>query len=149
MLVSDRFLVALGSFFDSRLRLRLGEDLPVRLRDWSGTKGRVELVLDAEEPVEHGGLYGVFTMEAVVCLKVRARDFEEEERRDFMGVLAEELRENAAGWVDDPERGRGLEGRGLRIYDFRTDDGVWEVDDKWMMGKVQVGVIFSGVNRGD
>jgi hypothetical protein len=142
MLVSDRFLVALGEFLVDEL----GWVDPPRLRDWSGTKGAKELILDADEPEEHEGLDGVFSVSAVVCLKVRTRDASEADRRGWLGDAVEALRESALAFLNDPENARGLGEEELRVFDLRNDDGVWEVEDKWLNGKVMVKAVIAGVD---
>jgi len=140
MLVSDRLLVALGEFLNDDLALGL---VP-RLRDWSGTKGAQTLILDAEEPEEHEGLDGVYELEGEVCLRFRNRDFTETEQRDDLAAVNDALRARAIDWINDVTNARGLDGDGLKVFDFRTDDGAWEQEDKWLNGKIRFSAVIVG-----
>lgn len=147
MVVSDRVLVALGEYLGER-----GFSYPARLRDWSGVKGQETLVLDADEPEEHEGLEGVFSIDGVVALRVHARDTSDEERRDLLGGLSEYLEDDDStgflSWVNDSENERGLDvDEGLQVYEFRADAGVWEIDGKFISGKVEFSAMVAGSNQ--
>jgi len=147
MVVSDRFLVALGDYLDAR-----GFSYPARLRDWSGVKGQETLVLDADEPDEHEGLAGVFSIDGVVALRVHPRDTTDEERRDLLADLSEYLEDDDStgflAWVNNSENERGLAAdEGLQVYEFRVDIGIWELDEKFISGKVEFSAMIAGSNQ--
>jgi|TARA_R110002074_G_scaffold4666_2_gene23049 hypothetical protein len=142
MMVSDRFLVSLGEFIVTEL----GLGITPRLRDWNGTKGAQELILDAEEPVEHDGLDGVYSVEAVVALRLRGRDTTEASRRATMGSIVALVQADAATWITATANPRGIGSEGLKVFDLRTDDGVWEIEEKWLVGKVTVSALIAGVD---
>lgn len=142
MIVSDRLLVALGEFLNGDL----GLGLVPRLRDYSGTKGKKTLILDAEEPVEHEGLDGVFEVEGEVCYRFRNRDEAEADQRADLGEIVEALRERAKAWLNDSGNARGIGADGLTVFDFRNDDGVWEQEDKWLNGKIRFSAVVVGLD---
>lgn len=141
MLVSDRCLVALGQFFKEELPF----EVDVRVRDWSGTKGEKTLILEGDEPEEHETLDGVYEMTGEICLRLINRDESDRVQRDELGMINEALCGEAMEWVNDSGNSRGLDfGEGFRVYDLRSDDGVWEVDDKWLDGKIAFNVVMAG-----
>ncbi len=142
MLVSDRFLTALGEYLNGEL----GWTDPPRLRDWDGTKTAKELILDADEPEEHEGLDGVFSISAVVVLKIRVRDAAEASRRGWLGSAVAALIDGAIEWVNEPLNPRGIGTDELKVFDLRNDDGTWEQEDKWLNGKIAVRAIIAGVD---
>mgnify|MGYP003669940907 CR=1 FL=1 len=130
MMVSDRFLVSLGEFIVTEL----GLGITPRLRDWNGTKGAQELIL------------GVYSVEAVVALRLRGRDTTEASRRATMGSIVALVQADAATWITATANPRGIGSEGLKVFDLRTDDGVWEIEEKWLVGKVTVSALIAGVD---
>jgi hypothetical protein len=148
MVPSDRLLTALGVYLSGKL----DGEYPPRLRDWSGTKGAAELVLDADEPSENGGLDGVYSISGVVALRLKARDFEDETRRNLLGDLEESLTEAGGDpeelavieFLNDDLADRGIGELGLEVYELRSDGGAWEREEKWLVGKLEFTAQFSG-----
>ena len=147
MVPSDRFLTCLGEYLSGEV----GFDLDPVLRDWSGTKGSRILVLDADEPVEHEGLDGVFEMRAVAEIRVKARDFDDNDRRELFGRLDESLTSMTGGlldvvaWMNDSDNDRGIGVELLEVHDLRSDGGSWGFDEEWLVGKVEILCGFTGI----
>ena len=148
MVVSDRLLTALGSYIEEQAAVGLR---PV-LRDWSGTKGKEQLVLDADEPEEHEGLNGVYAVDGVVAVMVHARDMDDEERREVLGAIdtalslegSDEGEIKVAEWCSDASEARGIGSEVLKVFEFRHDAGAWEVDGKWLVGRIEWAAICCG-----
>lgn len=143
MTVVDRLLVALTKYIE----LEVGLNYEVRLRDWEGTKSARELIADADEPEEHQTLRGCFRVRGMLALRVHPRDETADARRDALGAIAAALAdENAIVWLSNSANERGLEaGEELRVFDLRTDDGHWELDDERLVGKVQFRAMIAAV----
>jgi hypothetical protein len=147
MTVSDRFLVALGAYLQQCEALA-GREYSPRLRDWDGWQGPSELILDADEPEEHETLRGNYALDAVVALSLHPRDSAPEERRELLGELAEALADTEAlvEFLSDAEneaRGLGI-GELLIVWEVRTNDGTWDVEEDRIIGKVEVAAMICG-----
>ena len=142
MVVSDRLLVALGEFLNQDLSL----NLTPRLRDYGGTKAAKTLILDAEDPVEHEALDGVYELDGEVILKFRNRDVADATQRSELSQVNDALRARAIDWINDVTNARGLGSDELKVFDLRTTDGGFEQEDKFLLGRVGFSAVIVGLD---
>lgn len=148
MVTSDRFLTALGEYLLSVT----GLELEPRLRDWTGTKGVEALVLDADEPEELEGLNGVYAIDAEAVVMVHARDWDDDRRREVLGLLNDALvaggtgedTSAAAQWMSNAANERGIGSEALTVFELRSGDAVWEPEEKWLYGKIAIAAVACG-----
>lgn len=135
MTVVDRFLTALGQYLENEAAV----GYTVRLRDYDGTKGADEVVLDAQEAQEHAVMRGNFEVQGTLELQVEARDTTAAARRDKLGELAEAMADDGlVAWLSDTLSARGLDvDEPLTVYRVTTSDGHWEPEDKRIIGTVE------------
>ena len=146
MTTSDRLLTVLAKWCED------GDYLPVsvepRLRDWDGVKGSLEVIFDAEDPLEHPVLRGVETIEGEIMLDVSADDSSQDGRQLMLSDMAAAYDvDNFLTWANDENEDRGLVlGEGLKVYDFRmAAGGSWETEDRRFIGRLKWTAVAAGV----
>ncbi|MGJ8677223.1 MAG: hypothetical protein ACSHX0_06880 [Akkermansiaceae bacterium] len=139
--LSDAILAAMGLYLKSSGSLPAGVR-DVKVRDWAGVQGAMEVILDADEPQEHELLVGVEDMEGELCLSVSLDDVKLKEDRQWMlGKLERVLR---LGY-DDEKSGVNLcfnewcenAGVGFNVFEFKVMGSVWESEGRRVFGKVK------------
>jgi|TARA_R110000824_G_scaffold162702_1_gene338403 hypothetical protein len=146
VIVTDRFLTALAAYLVDAEALA---GYTPRLRDWEGVKTDRELILDADEAEEHEIMRGCFAVDGVVALRVHARDHTSAERHALLSGLRDAMvEETAAAWMSAASNSRGLVvGEGLTVFEVRTDDGTWEVEDDRVVGKIEFSAMVVGADQ--
>jgi hypothetical protein len=153
MVASDRLLVALGEYLSETVdwvAIGIPGGVTPRMRDYEGSKGSLNVTLDAEEPEEHEVLDGVYSVMGKILLEMKARDVSETIRRELLAGVESAL--TVAGvsltacveWLNDDENERGIGEEELEVYDLRSDSGAWRVEDDWFVGEVGFTAQFRG-----
>jgi len=137
MTTSDRVLAVLATWITEQATLPVGT--VVRLRDWDGTKGPLEIFLDADDPEEHEVLRGVDTISGEIVVDVNVDDTTQVQRQDILSELSCIYDAEAfLTWANDPLEERGLlAGEDVQIYDLHmTISGSWEADGRRQRGRI-------------
>ncbi len=147
MLVSDRLLTVI----QQHVKIFFPELGLAKLRDSPASRdaGEPQLVIDADEPVEHEGMHGVFIINVELSIQMHARDLGPVARRELLGDLMNILvnDEDLRAFANDPDEVRGIGDYGLHIFDIVILDGGWDQVDDELMGRVIMDVTCMGVDK--
>lgn len=153
MVASDRLLVALGKYLEASVdwvSLGLSAAVTPRVRDYEGSKGALNVTLDAEEPEEHEVIDGVYSLTGTISMEMKAREISVAVRRNVLEAVENSLvvpgvtLTACVEWLNDDTNDRGIGSEELEVYDLRSDSGGWVIEDDWFKGEVGISAQFRG-----
>ena len=147
MVLSDRLLHALAAYLQKEVEL----GCPVRLRDWDGLKGKLELILDLEDSQEDPEMRGNFQVAVMVQLSVDS-GVSQIERQAYLREIENALcsdsalgNESLLDFLNDGGPEREIEG-GLQVFDVWGGFGEWELGER-IVGTIELDMMVNGQDR--